>query len=435
MGLFSSPIPQPPLPKIAIDLYCSNDKVFRPDELVSGRVTFTPVAPIAPRALEVSLFGESLVWYRTSTSSGDSTDYHHWRDNAPLFEIATDVIQTSDSKALILQPGETYIYPFNFRFPAGTNRSRACQYKNNADELWTVAPHDLPPSFLIASKYGRNGEEPSYAKIEYGVRVRLRCPGIGIVQGPNVKDLAVTAPVRFAPLNHNPPPYAYGLEAPVGMPDRTQGYTLQTSVLAGQAASSIGFRQSMRDRFSSQTPTLGFGTTVDIPPFLTCGAEFPIRTSFRVLSKSGNVAHIPGIRFTILALQLKDITNVRAPRDLDASTMMSGNHRKNKYENMPLANAPYSGREHQDTCRHETPLNTLPTLTTVELEETPSGEKKAMEQASSCEAWFTARVPSSTPPSFRSFAISKSYQVKVTLGIEQVKSVVKEMRSAPAPAQ
>jgi hypothetical protein len=434
MGLFSSTkIPQPSLPDIAIHLYSPTDKIFRPDELVSGHVNFTPTVPIAPRAIEVSLFGQSLIWHRTSSSSNDSTDYYHWRDNAPLFEISTNVLPAGEPHAPALSVGETYIYPFNFRFPARTGNTRFGQYKEDTDELWTVRPHDLPPTFLSAGKHNKD-DGPNYAKVEYGVRARLVCHGTGVVQGKSIVDLVATVPVFFAPFKS----LTCNLD-PIGAQRHTQPFMLQTSALTGQTSSAIGFRQSVRDRFSSSTPKVDFELAVEIPETLTSGTEFRFRTSFNVITKSDNVSHIPAVHFTILKLALKDITFVRAPRDYNATTMMSGSHRQNKYENMPPTDATYPGQEHKDICRQEVPLNTLPASATVEFEETSSGEKKAMEQARSCGVWFTARVPSFTPPSFRSFAISRAYQVKLTYGVEvcgkkyeqRIKSVVREMVVGP----
>ena len=37
---------------------------------------------------------------------------------------------------------------------------------------------------------------------------------------------------------------------------------------------------------------------------------------------------------------------------------------------------------------------------------------------STCEQWFTARIPGVTVPSFRSFAITRAYKVRVKLGVE-----------------
>ncbi|KAH7380302.1 hypothetical protein DE146DRAFT_624675, partial [Phaeosphaeria sp. MPI-PUGE-AT-0046c] len=169
MGLFSSPkLPQPPLPDIEIHLSNPTDKVFRPDDVVNGWIAFAPVVPIAPHAIVTSLWGHAQIWHRTSHSNNNkTTDYHHWRDNAPLFEVSTNVLQTPDSKPVTLQPGQTYTYPFQFRFPLGTANSRVGQYKNDADERWTVGPHNLPPSFWQGSHHGVS-DAPNWAKVEYG---------------------------------------------------------------------------------------------------------------------------------------------------------------------------------------------------------------------------------------------------------------------------
>ncbi|KAF2028837.1 hypothetical protein EK21DRAFT_68896 [Setomelanomma holmii] len=118
---------------------------------------------------------------------------------------------------------------------------------------------------------------------------------------------------------------------------------------------------------------------------------------------------------------------------------MDGHQKGNKYEFWPAPDAPYSNREHKVHNKAKTHLNTLPACATLELTEYPSSETKQMEQASSCECWFTARVPGYTPPSFKSFAISRTYKVKVKLGIDvggkrfeyEVESEMRHMGSAP----
>lgn len=440
MGLFSSSkIPKPALPKISIRLSTPSEKVFKPDDVVSGYVAFAPTVPIVPHAIEVSLFGQSLVWLRTGANAGkgSTTDYHHWRDNAPLFEVTTNVLPAFDSKAPTLQPGEKYTYPFQFQFPAGTGNSRFGQYNKDEDMRWTVGPHLLPPSFLHTGTHGTNmGEDADFAKIEYGIRARLICPGIGIARGQNLHDLVVTAPVLFVPLDPKPD----ASEGPLSVLRDSKTFKVQSSALTGQATSSIGFRQSMRDRFSSSTPKLEFEVAVEIPDLITSGSEFHFRVSFNVLSISDNVAYIPHIRFAILKLELQDLTAVRAQRDHEAALTRDGHHRNNRYENMPSPDAPGSKHEHIESIKRKTLLNSLPESATLELEEIPGGEKKAMEQASSCEAWFSARVPGFMPPSFKSFAINRNYRVKVKLGVEvggkkfehKVRSEIRNMRSAPA---
>ena len=59
---------------------------------------------------------------------------------------------------------------------------------------------------------------------------------------------------------------------------------------------------------------------------------------------------------------------------------------------------------------------------------------------STCEQWFTARIPGVTVPSFRSFAITRAYKVRVKLGVEvggkkferEVESAVGRMGSQQA---
>jgi hypothetical protein len=192
--------------------------------------------------------------------------------------------------------------------------------------------------------------------------------------------------------------------------------TIQTSALKGQDVSSIGFQHGVRDRFPSSTPKLEIEASLEIPDRMTSGSEFNFRASFRVLSMSKNVAHIPAITFTILRLDLKEITHTRAPCDTAASTSPVGYYYKNRSNNIRAPDAPYSGREHHDKCERKTHLNSLPESAKLELEEVPG--EGAIGQVSSCEAWFSAQVPGFIPPSFRSFAISKTYRVKVKLGIE-----------------
>jgi hypothetical protein len=87
--------------------------------------------------------------------------------------------------------------------------------------------------------------------------------------------------------------------------------------------------------------------------------------------------------------------------------------------------------EHEDFTERKTSLNALPESATLELIAglpeysviaSSSGEKHsgAMEEKvkSTCEQWFTARIPGVTVPSFRSFAITRAYKVRVKLGVE-----------------
>lgn len=443
MGLFnSSKIPQKPLPDLAIHLYFPTDKVFQPDDVVSGHITLIPIESITPQAIEVSLFGRSLVWHRTShRNQNETTDYHHWRDNAPLFEVTQNVLPGAMTTGIsmessILKAGATYTFPFQFRFPKGTGNSRVGQYEKNTDERWTIQPHNLPPTFLHTYRNGK-GTEPDYAKIEYGVRARLRCPGVGVVRGRSLTELSGTASVLFQPSNTA---LQLNMQEPSSMLRQSKAFHFQSSILNGQAANQIGFRQNMRDRFSSKTPKLDFETILEIPQYLTSGTEFRVRASFHVVGTTENVTHLPPIKFIVLKLELLDYTFIRAPRDWEASSMGSGSHGSENYENMPSPDAPFKGQEHRDFSERKITLNCIPESTILELEQALAcGDKMQLGQAKSYDAWFTARVPGTTPSSFCSFAITRAYRIKVKVGVEiggklftsEVTGNINHVRSAP----
>jgi hypothetical protein len=118
---------------------------------------------------------------------------------------------------------------------------------------------------LHTSKYGANtGENAEFAKIEYGIRVRLIFQGFGVAKGQSLHDLVVTAPVLFLPPNSNPDIF----EGRLRVMKHPETLTLQTSALTEQTKSSTGFRQSMRDRFSSGIPTLEFEIAVQMPELM-----------------------------------------------------------------------------------------------------------------------------------------------------------------------
>ena len=441
MGLFSSnKLRQPPLPDLAIQLDDTADRVYRPDDIVRGHVVLTPVASIEPEALKVSLFGQSLIWYRRDVGSGNTTDYHHWRDNAPLFEVAQDVLHAATTKTnedkkkepqamSKFEAGQIYTFPFQFTFPAGTGTTRYGQYENDSDQKYDIGPHDLPPSFLF-TRFNRptdDGTDADFAKIEYGVRATLICPGIGVVQGKSLIDLTTTSIILFQPTSPIPPPGPY-----TTLNRYPKTLTLRSSLLAGNTQT--GIRQSIRDRLSSSTPTLDFEVAIELPEHFTSGSEFHFRASFTTLSRSPNALHIPpSVTFNILKLDLLDFTFFRAPRDRDAGSGRSGLHRSNRYESWPPPDQLYivAKNEHEDFTERKTSLNALPESAILELTAglpeysviaSSSGEKHsgAMEEKvkSTCEQWFTARIPGVTVPSFRSFAITRAYKVRVKLGVE-----------------
>jgi hypothetical protein len=418
MGTSSSKIPRPPLPIINIRLSSPPGTVFRPYSVVTGHIDLTPVAPIAPHAIEVSLFGQALIWYRESRYAGNGIGggtvyYLHYRDNAVLFEATSNILPAFDSVPPTLESGHTYTYPFLLQFPAVTPNFRRGQYKKDRIgkwekwETWEDGPHNLPPSFLHHDKHGAS-ESPNYAKVVYAVCARLVCPGIGIVQGKNLHDLIIRNPVSFMPFNTN----LYASQDPSSVRPRT--FRLRTSALAGQG---IGRRQRMRHHLSL-TPKLQFEASLKLPDRMTSGSEFRFLVSLKVVSKSDKVSHIPAITIKILRLDLESATRVRAPLDSQATTGFDGRHWRNKYVSVPSTYATYSGHERKWIDSTSTSLSSVPESVTLELEEVSGEDQEVTEQATSCEAWFTARVPSGLIQSFKTFAINRMYVLRARLGIE-----------------
>lgn len=248
--------------------------------------------------------------------------------------------------------------------------------------------------------------------------------------GKYQEPLSATSPVLFQPLNPD-------LHAPYSVIRYPKPFTLASSSLTGRDPSSIGFRQKLSDRFSSETPKLDFELGVELPDLLVSGSEFRFRGTFTVLSKMQNVVQIPVITFRVLKLDLLDFTFVRAAHDRAANHLMQGHH----FDGTPL-DAPtgtFSGWEHTVYREKKTALNSLPESQVVQLEEVPlPSEKKSTEQANSAEVWFSARVPGFMPPSFQSFAISRTYRVKAKIGVQigekrfdyEVESHVRRLGSA-----
>jgi hypothetical protein len=424
MGIFSkSKKNSAPVPTINVNLNTSQDHVFKPNDIVSGHITLSTPIPLSPQAIEASLWGHSSVWTRHTQHKSDNTtdDYHHYRDNVPLFNITFNVLTEKH-----LQPGRTYTFPFQFSFPEGTNTSRVGGYKDDNDSRWTVHPHRLPPTFM----WGAQVDYPDHAMITYGVTGRLVCAGVGAGKKGD-EPIEDVAPVIFSPYNAH-------ANQPFTVVPHTKTFALASSALAGQDASSLGFRKKMSDRFSSSTPKLDFELSIEIPDYLTSGSEFRFRSTFNVLGKSHNVVAIPTLTFKVLKLELLDFTFLRAPRDLQADLTTIGNHYDRSPSNRPTG--PYvKGHEEYQLRENKTALNSLPDSRAIQLEEIMAvGEKKGIEQARGCEVWFGARVPGYVPPSFASFSVRRSYSVKVKMEVEvagkkfeyAIESVVQEVRGA-----
>jgi hypothetical protein len=181
--------------------------------------------------------------------------------------------------------------------------------------------------------------------------------------------------------------------------------------------SAIGLRKRIHDRFSSATPRVEFELALEMPDFLTSGAEFRFRAQFTVLQTAENVIRVPPILFKVEKLELLDFTFFRAKRDWSANSCASGNPLPKYYE--PKEGSKRADLEWDMYRELKTALNAQPSEQMLELAEVPlANDKKGMGQARDCEAWFSARVPGFTPPSFKSFAITRAYRLKTKLAVQ-----------------
>jgi hypothetical protein len=397
-------------PNLELHLAHAKDIAIKPGDIVSGFVHLLTPVPINPKFVEVAFWGQSQTWIRrehhnTNHAGTRDTDYYHYRDRASLFTAIGNLNPHPPGQDALV-PGQTYKMPFTFTMPARTLHNRANCYQEPADGVWTVVPHDLPPTLF----YGTWGpESPDQCSISYGVTARLICPGF------DNDDVRCTLPVAFTPLN----PLAH-IQNPRRV-RQSKMFILSSSTLTGQSESSIGFRQSLKDKFSSHAPKLNFELAVELPDLLKSGGEFAFRATFKALSKTENVTHIPEMTFRVLKLGLLDFTLFRGPRDWQANNYMSGDP-SSWYDGTPRSS--YRSGDEREIGEDKVLLNSLPESCTVALpqlpmlEEKEKDDEKGTEQGSECEAWFKARVPGTTAPSFQSFAITRTYHIKVKIGIE-----------------
>ena len=129
------------------------------------------------------------------------------------------------------------------------------------------------------------------------------------------------------------------------------------------------------------------------------------------------MTRIPEMLFRVLKLELLDFTLFRAPRDWNANSFMSGAPSTHR-DGTPYDCNPKGLKTPDVKACHEnkTRLNSLPEFSTVELPEVLV--EKEVKQGSGCEIWFKGRIPGLTPPSFQSFAITRSYRIKVKIRTE-----------------
>lgn len=381
------------LASLQIHLDHSPNHVYRPNYIVTGYIALIP--PLHRMDMpklgtpSIALWGKSSTWLCRNVSDGDnSSEYINYMDSAELMNVSLNLGHGAQPTRV----GQEYRWLFSFYFPEGTGNNRTGCYKHSDDERWTTLPHPLPPSFSFGNNRHIISGLPKYADISYGLAASMSLP---------TDFLTAKATINFQPSNPD-----LNLLHPHGVLRFSAQHTLHTSLLKGDE-SSLGFRKRIHDRFSSNIPELSFDLALDIPISFTAGAEFRLHALGTVTHKTADVAHIPPIRLRISKIELIDHTCIRAPvnfepyieGDLPGWPSNSSFHTYN-----PHLQPMHARTEETSTTEDKTPLNCVPQEHIVELGD-----------GGHCEAWFPSWIPSYMAPSFRSFAISRRYTMRIKL--------------------
>lgn len=289
---------QPPVPDITIVLNGRLKQVYRPGDQVKGQVLVRPVQCMKPDNILVELLGRSTVNFVTNTQHGP----HIWVDKAPLLRVSDEV--TAKVLSTPLEPGHTYNFPFKFRFPTTTHNNRD-SYKKPNDQRWLTEAHALPPTFWDSAwscdnRFQSNGA--NFARIDYGLKVTLSCPGTGVVKGKELLNVTASMPILFAASDLPTSTPAMFLRHPTG-------FSIRMSALSKNTFR-INRHTNIRGASSSRSTQIEL--LIEMPDVVKAGSDFKFMVSSKILHKSSHLTHMPTIEITGLNLLLRSHTLWRA---------------------------------------------------------------------------------------------------------------------------
>lgn len=164
-----------------------------------------------------------------------------------------------------------------------------------------------------------------------------------------------------------------------------------SSRLSGEQKS-IG--HSVRDRFSSRTPSIIVVMKASVPVSVPVAAAFTVHTCVEIEGMSHPSIYIPSVDLTIKSLKLIPITAWRALK-VERSGHFFGD-----------------SPEHEVIREETVRLNALADTITAGQQQLENGNKLMFP------ASFEARIPGSICPTFRTLNIIRSYMVQMTLAAE-----------------
>lgn len=368
MGLFSR-APKIPEPHVTRTLTISQI-VYHPGSRVAGNLTLQCPTQRQIVRVEASFHGTASthLWRSESSGSGDSRTTRNidYKDDADLFRHT----QLLD-KSFNAQPGQTFSWPFDFAFPFETTNSRGEVYRKETacSPSYQVLPHDLPPSFDYELSHS------TFARVKYNVEAIL-----------HFADAEEPMIVKFEDFNFSPLPLAYPIQAPFVEHVRdVEKYA--SSRLTGREKS---FRLSIRDKFSSATPSLDVSMKASVLPVVTTGSTFSLFVCAELSNLSDPYSiSVPNVQLRIKSLKLRKTATFRAIR----------------------ADGWSSWPEMEETHNESLILNALPEVRTAEMQ---VGDRKQLVFP----AAFEARLPGDCAPCFSTVNINYSCGLKIVVEAE-----------------
>ena len=232
MGLFSQK-PKIPDPYISIVFDADTQGPRIPGSNIAGTIKIQTPVPRHVELAQVCFFGHAMTHSRKSEGSGNNSRTIYFRDDARLFQLEQNVFAD-----LWLPQEQMHTGRFQFQFPhscGGLVGPSPYTGKTAASGIYMNDSHPLPPTFNFT------WTPNEYAIVEYKVQVMVKFQDS---TDPFVVDFE---PFNFAPYNPRPQnvPFSEFVKA-------AERYS--SSRLVGEVKS---VRHSFRDKFSSQTPSVG----------------------------------------------------------------------------------------------------------------------------------------------------------------------------------
>ena len=367
MGLFSRK-PKEPEPH-ATRTITTSQHTYWPGSQITGTLTLECPTQRRVVRVEASFHGTCTTHLYRTESSGTGDDKKsetiNYYDEADLFRHVAVL-----EKDFVARPGQSFSWPFHFAFPYETSNIRGEVYRKETacSPLYQVSPHSLPPTFALDLSHS------TYAHVEYNVEVIIY-----------FEDAEEPFTVRFQQLNFSPFPPQQPVQAPfLECVREVEKYA--SSRLVGQEKS---FRHSIRDKFSSSTPSLNVTMKASVMPVITVGTTF----SFFVCTELSNLSDpyaidIREVRLRIKSLKLTKVTTHRAIR-VDRGAQP----------------------EREETHSDSVLLNALPEARSVEPQ---VGVQKQL----ICPAAFEARIPGDCCPIFSTVTIHYACKLKAIVEVE-----------------